>query len=435
MTAVIIAGGKGTRLAEYTKEIPKPMIPIGGKPVLEYQIEEFRRYGVRDIIITVGYLKEAIIEYFGDGSRFGVSIRYVEEQEPLGSAGAFYYLKEMVGENFFVAYGDVLFSISLTRMMDFHLATKASATIFVHPNSHPHDSDLVICDEKGKVLEFNRKKSNREGIFYHNCVNAGFFIFRKETLEYFMKPEKLDLEKDFLTALIGQGSVGAYYSSEYIKDMGTYERLDAVEGNLRSGMIQKRNLDQPQKCIFLDRDGTINVHKGLIDQPEMIELESGAAKAIKKINDSGYLAVVITNQPIIARGMCSLEELERIHQKLEMLLGEKGAYLDGIYFCPHHPDSGYEGERKEYKIACQCRKPGTELIERAAEQFHIDLSKSWFIGDTTMDIQTGINAGLKTALVLTGEAGKDGKFDVTSDFVCSNLGEAIERILEQKNLE
>ena len=233
-------------------------------------------------------------------------------------------------------------------------------------------------------------------------------------------------------SFVRQNKVVAYKSSEYIKDMGTYSRLSSVESHVESDIVRMRNLDKPQKAIFLDRDGTINQHKGLITDPNMLELEVGAAEAIKKINDSGYLAIVITNQPVIARGICTFEELHKIHQKLDMILGEQGAYIDGLYFCPHHPDSGYEGERKEYKIKCQCRKPGIQLIEKAVEDFHIDLSQSYFIGDSTMDIQAGKNAGVKSIVLKTGEAGKDGKYQVTPDFVCENLLSAINLILEGK---
>ena len=125
----------------------------------------------------------------------------------------------------------------------------------------------------------------------------------------------------------------------------------------------------------------------------------GVAEAIRKINESGYLAIVVTNQPVIARGEVSFEGLEEIHNKMETLLGKKGAYLDAIYYCPHHPHKGYEGERPELKIDCDCRKPKPGMLFKAAEDFNIDLSQSCMIGDGENDVKAGINAGCKTVLL------------------------------------
>ena len=179
----------------------------------------------------------------------------------------------------------------------------------------------------------------------------------------------------------------------------------------------------------MDRDGTINQYRGFIYKEEDFELEECALEAIKKINKSGYLGIVVTNQPVVARGLCEIEDVERIHKKLATLLGREGVYLDDILFCPHHPDKGYPDENPAYKIPCECRKPKTGMIQAAAEKFNIDLSQSWMIGDTTMDLQTGVNAGMRTALVLTGDAGQDKKYDVQPNLVGKDLLEAVELIL------
>ena len=189
-------------------------------------------------------------------------------------------------------------------------------------------------------------------------------------------------------------------------------------------------LRRKQKAIFLDRDGTVNRKNGLVWKEEQLELEDSAVEAIGEINRSGYLAILVTNQPVVARGLCRVEDVENVHKKLETLLGEKGVYLDAIRFCPHHPDKGYPEENPAYKIPCHCRKPDIGMLEDCARQYNIDLAASWVIGDTTVDIQTGNNAGTKTALVLTGDAGRDGKYDVTPDLVCSDLGQAVKKILE-----
>ena len=185
------------------------------------------------------------------------------------------------------------------------------------------------------------------------------------------------------------------------------------------------------KCIFLDRDGTINVYKCLLHNESELVLEEGAAEAIKMINDSSYICIVVSNQPVVARNLCTLEEAWMINKKLEELLYKvNGAYLDDIFICPHHPDKGYPEENKEYKIVCNCRKPKIGMIEEAAMKHNIDLSKSYIVGDTTIDIMTGINAGLKTILVKTGLGGTDKKYEVKADYVTKDLLGAIKLIME-----
>lgn len=427
-----MAGGKGTRLQSLTNnEIPKPMAPVAGKPILQWQIEYLREQDVSDIIIIVGHLGKKIQEYFQDGSQFGVKIRYIAETMPLGTAGALSMLPPMlVEENFFLVFGDVLFDIDLRRMADFHRDKQAIATLLVHPNAHPFDSDLVIHDEDSRVLRFDSKHNVRD-YWYRNCVNAGFYLLNRSVCQEVPPQTKVDLEKELLTELIAAGRpVYAYLSSEYIKDVGTVERITRAEEELSGGLVGQRSLRNKQRAIFLDRDGTVNKKNGLIYREEQFELEDKAAEAIRRINQSGCLAIVVTNQPVVARGLCGMEDVERIHRKMETLLGREGAYLDAVRFCPHHPDKGYPEENPAYKIPCHCRKPDTGMLEECAEQFNIDLRGSWMVGDTTVDIQTGKNARTHTALVLTGDEGRDGKFDVEPDLTGKDLLETIEKILE-----
>jgi len=427
MQAVIMAGGKGTRLGVLTRDVPKPMVPINGKPILLHQIENLRENGILDIILVVGHLGQRIKDYFGDGERFGVRIDYVTEEHPLGTAGNFYYLRDRVREDFILLYGDILLDIDYSRFVRFHREKGAFVSLFAHPNSHPFDSDLVEADGDDRIVNYLPKNMPRTD--YRNLVNAGVYVCQPDVLSFVERPEKLDFEKDLLFSRMLSRGVCAYRSPEYVKDAGTPERLDKVARNERDGIVRQKNLKNEQKCIFLDRDGTVNVFKGLIAHPDEIELEKDVDEAIRRINDSAYLCILITNQPVVARGMCTVEELERIHCRLEMLLGERGAYFDDIVYCPHHPDRGYEGERVEYKIACSCRKPKTGLIDACVERYHIDRGRSFMIGDTTIDVQTGINAGLETVLLRTGEAGGDRKFNVQPGRICATLPEAVQEIL------
>ena len=430
--AVIMAGGKGSRLLSITNdEIPKPMLPVDGKPLLEYQVEKLKTYGIKKIVMIVGHLGEKIVDYFKDGKDFGVEIDYIFEREPLGTAGAFYYLKDKIdAKDFMLVFGDIFFDMDFDRMEDFHFKNSALTTLLAHPNGHPYDSDLIQTDDTGRVIGFDSKHNVRD-YWYDNMVNAGMYIINKRLLDLVKEPVKTDFEKDILANQVRLGAnIYAYHTPEYVKDVGTVDRINATVEELKSGLIQSKNLKNKQRAIFLDRDGTMNVSKGFISKADDLELIPGTIDAIKAINKSGALAIVITNQPVIARGECSFEELHNIHNKLKTLLGEKGAFVDDIFYCPHHPDKGFEGEVPELKFDCECRKPKTGMIEEAVKKYNIDLSKSYMVGDSTMDLETARNAGIKSVLVNTGFAGNDGKYDRSCDIEAKNLFDAVEKIIK-----
>lgn len=403
MKAIIMAGGKGTRIATVNSQVPKPMIPILNKPILLYQIENLKKQGISDFILVCGHLKEVIREYFKDGSKFGVNIEYEMEDQPLGTAGALSRFRKRINDDFFLINGDIIFDFDIKRMLDFHRSNGALATLFTHPNAHPYDSSLIAADANGMITAWKTKEEERG--WMKNLVNAGIHLLSERiftdpaTSHLFIEERKLDLDRDVLRPLVNTGKLYSYKSPEYVVDMGTPDRYEAVTEDIKYGKPSIRNLSHKQKAVFLDRDGTINEYVGFLTDIDEFKLLTNAAKAINLINRKGYLAIVITNQPVIARGEVTFEELDDIHCKMETLLGKEGAYLDGIYFCPHHPDKGFVGEIPELKIECNCRKPNIGLVQRAAEELNIDLSASWFVGDTDTDSKTGKNAGCKTALI------------------------------------
>lgn len=421
MKVVIMAGGKGTRMLSIASDIPKPMIPIEGRPVLEHEIECLCEQGFTDILITVGHLGNVIMDYFGDGLKFGVHITYYFEKKPLGNAGALFQVKDQLTDDFLLLNADAMFDIDFNRFVQYHKTHDAVATLFTHPNSHPYDSGVIIADEHMAVRKWLAKEDERPE-YFKNRVNAGLHVLNKKILEQTVEGGKIDLDRQLLKPLAGTGQMYCYDSPEYVKDMGTPERYYAVCKDFANGIVKARNLKKRQKAIFLDRDGTINEYVGFLTDIKEFRLLDGVAEAIRKINASGYLAIVVTNQPIIARGEVSFTELQEIHNKMETLLGAEGAYIDAIYFCPHHPDKGFEGERVEYKISCDCRKPKPGMLLKAAEDFNIDLSRSWMVGDGKNDVEAGKNAGCKTVLIGTEDYGQDRK--VSSLFAFANtIGE------------
>ena len=441
MKTVIMAGGKGTRIASLAPDIPKPMIPIAGKPVLEHEIECLAAQGFDDFIITISHLGQVISDYFGDGSKispatgnpFGVKIQYFNEEVPLGNAGALLKLRDQLSDTFLLLNGDVFFDVNFRRFVEYHAGKHAEVTLFSHPNDHPYDSGLLIADNHHIVRQWLTKEDVRPE-WYENRVNAGLHVMNKSVLDQCgIDPDlvgtevngkilKVDLDRNLLKPLCSSGRMYCYDSPEYVKDMGTPERYEAVCRDYESGLIHARNLMRKQKAVFLDRDGTINRYVGFLRSPEQFELLDGTAEAIRMINHSSYLAIVATNQPVIARGEVTWEGLGEIHKKMQTLLGNNGAYLDAVYICPHHPHSGYEGEIKELKIDCDCRKPKPGMLVKAAEDYNIDLSTSWMIGDSENDILAGKAAGCRTILLGSGDYGQD----ITAD----SLPEAIQYIIK-----
>lgn len=414
-----MAGGRGTRIASINTEVPKPMIEICDKPILEYQIECLKKQNLTEFILVIGYLGNVIEEYFGNGELFGVHIDYIREEDPLGTAGALYHLKDAIEDDFLLINGDIIFDVDISRFAAMHSNNNGLVTIMTHPNSHPYDSGVIIADDDGKVVKWLTKEDER--IWYKNRVNAGLHMISPELLQQFERPEKKDLDRDILKPLIKNHELYIYDSPEYIKDMGTPERYYSVTKDIESGLVKSRNLSRKQKAFFLDRDGTINKYIGFLNNIEDFILLDGVTEAIKLINRSGYLTIVVTNQPVIARGEVSLDELEEIHNKMETLLGNEGAYVDDIFYCPHHPDKGFEGERIEYKVECSCRKPKPGMLIDAAKKYNIDLSRSWMIGDGMNDMEAGKKAGCMTAYI--------GKEKVDNIPTYKNLLECVRDIL------
>lgn len=418
MRAVIMAGGKGTRLAALHAEIPKPMFPVCGKPILAYQVESLAKSGVGDITLIVGHLKEVVKGYFADGQRFGVRIGYIEEDEPLGTAGALYFLKGEP-EDFILVFGDLILDIDFKRFMGYHKGKGAAITLYGHPNAHPYDSDVVEVDGEHRVTGILRKDVERR-FYYHNFVNAGLYCINPAALDQMETLQKIDFEKQFISRFIKQGRVYAYKSTEYVKDMGTPDRLAAVLDDIENGVVSARSLKQKQKAIFLGWYGMLHKHAGRSASMEDFELLPAAAEAIARVNASPYLVLLATDQPVGVQDEATFQEFDSIHKKMETELGNRGAYLDDIVFCPH---------QDILKIGCGYRKLGMGALTKEAEKYNIDLRLSWYIGDAIMDIQTGQNAGMKTALLQTDEAGTYGKYHVKPDYIAKDLMAAVNHIL------
>jgi histidinol-phosphate phosphatase family protein len=269
-----------------------------------------------------------------------------------------------------------------------------------------------------------------------NLVNAGLYILEKRALAALEAtdalPEKPDFGKHVFARMLDQGMrLFGYRSPEYIKDAGTPERLEKTGKDLRSGRVAALSLRTPSPAVFLDRDGVINEERSYISDPDQVVLIEGAAEALRLLNRSHFRTVIITNQPVVARGEATEAQLQQIHNRLDTLLGAQGAYVDALYFCPHHPDKGFAGERAELKMVCDCRKPARGMIDRAAADLNIDIAASWYIGDMTTDIELARRCGMRSVLVETGFGGKDGKYAAQPTHVSPSIHEAVAFILDR----
>jgi mannose-1-phosphate guanylyltransferase / phosphomannomutase len=425
---VILAGGRGTRLREHAQTIPKPMVTIGERPNLEHQILLAQRHGFTSVLLLVSHLSDRIEAHFGDGERFGVEISYCAEDPPLGTAGALRHAAQLLQDRFLVLYGDIFIDCDLARLWAHHVDGRALATLVVHPNDHPDDSDLVEADADGAISAIY-PKPRPENQYLPNSVNAGVAVIEREILAMIPPGQHLDLARDIFPALAHNGRLRAYHSAEYFKDFGTPDRLAHVRSDFESGKTARLSRSQVRPAVFLDRDGVINKEVSHLSNPAQMELISGAAESIRRLNQAGYLVIVVTNQPVVARGECSQDTLRLIHSKMETLLGRQHAWIDALYFCPHHPDKGFAGEVPELKFDCMCRKPKTGMFDQAVRDWNVALAGSYCVGDSRRDIVAARRMGIVPIGVRTGSACRDCDTLDSPDWLVDDLGKAVEVIL------
>mgnify|MGYP002780895420 FL=1 len=422
--AVILAGGKGTRLASRLNGRPKPLVDVGGVPLLQRQLAALASQGVDDVVLLVNHAADQIENVVVERRRL-IQLNLVDDGDPRGTAGATLACLEQLQERFLVVYGDTLFDLDIGHILAEHANSGADATLLLHPNDHPADSDLVELDGDGWISGFH-PYPHPDGAWLRNLVNAAFYVVeRRALLPWAGRMAAGDFAKDLFPAMLADGArLRGHVSFEYIKDIGTPSRLDKAQGHLASGLVARARRKSRQRAVFLDRDGTLNELRGHIAQAEDLVLLPGAGEAVKRLNDAEFRVVLVTNQPVLARGEATQADLARIHARLESELGAAGAYLDDIRYCPHHPHAGYAGEVPELKRQCDCRKPAPGMVLAAAAAMNIDLAQSWMVGDSSADIALAARLGLRSILVETGEAGRDGKHEAASDHVVPSIREA-----------
>ena len=392
----------GTRLREITGELPKPLVPVDGVPLLRRTLELLGRHGITEIILAAGHRGEVIRDYFVANPVPGLEVRTHIEQLPLGTSGALRELAPQLKDDFLLLYGDIFLDLNLGPILEQHVRRAAAATLVVRQSDHPHDSHLVEVNSAGQATGFVLRQE--PGRLYRNVANAAIYVLSKVAVDFVPGDRASDFVRDVFPAMVQAGlPVETYWlpSGEYVKDMGTPERLAQVEKYLRQrALIENVSRERkPIRVAFLDRDGVLNVDRKNVHRVEDFELLAGAAEGVRLLNDAGILTVVVTNQPVLARGLCDEATLDAIHQRLRDELGRTGARLDALYYCPHHPETHHAGGRRELRRACDCRKPNIGMILQAQAELGLDLREAVMIGDSAVDLQAGKRAGLRTILI------------------------------------
>lgn len=372
--AVILAGGRGTRLGELTASRPKPLLEVGGRPFIEYIIMHCRRFGILQILLLVGPYERQFRDLLGDGSGLGVELEFVAEPEPAGTAGALRYAEEDLEDEFLLLNGDTLFETNLLR-----LAPDSSRSwlgvVAVREVEDTARFGRVELDGR-HVSRFAEKSTTGSG-----QINAGIYLLRREILGLFGRPP-ISLETEILPRLARESRLLASVCHGNFIDIGVPDEL------LRADALVPKWVRKP--AAFLDRDGVLNVDVGYLHHRDRFEWIRGAQQAIERLNNLGYYVIVVTNQAGVARGYYDEQAVRDLHMWINDQLADHHAHIDAYYYCPHHPTEG----QGDYLCACVCRKPAPGLLRQAMQEWPIDVSRSFLIGDKDTDVSASEAAGI-----------------------------------------
>jgi len=436
---VILAGGLGTRLAARTNGQPKPMAKLVNFSLIEHQIRFCKSLGFKNFAILASHQSEVLREHIIRLAISDIEINFHVEKIPGGTAGALIEFGSKLHDTIIVIYGDTFLTVDLLDMLSCHLKDMKNqhylGSILVHPNSHPHDSDLISIDTNNWITGISGYP-HANWLNKRNLVNAALYILDNQKFCKLNYPKighkKIDIAKDLIPSFLEKGfKLRAVHNRWFIKDCGTPDRLDHVSNAIINGHLNAVLGDKARSVVFVDRDGCINKEVGYVTSPEKLEIFPQAIQGIKKINNNNIPVICVTNQPVIARGDTTFDELRQIHSKLDFELGTHGAFLNDLLICPHHPDRGYSGEIPELKIECNCRKPKVGMALQACNKFNINFSSSWMIGDTTTDVKFAETLGMNSILVRTGFGGTDKRELSSPDFIFDNLNEAADFIVDE----
>ncbi len=401
MQAVILAGGKGTRLQSLLKGKPKCLAPIGQKTILEHQIIEITKSNIQNILIICCYESQQVINHINQikDNYKSLNISVFVEDYPGGTGGALAAALNKLNKDFLLIMGDLFISLNLPKIYNFGRKCDSDALLVCKYTDHPEDSDLIGLMANNYVKNFFLRDENRNQIM-HNKIppigNSGVFYFKKEFIKTFCT-ELCDIHQIIFSSLSNKVKlprINYFFTAEFIKDLGSVERLSEVNKlNLLPYQMDSR-IKSP--AIFLDKDNTI-IKDPKDKNPRNIKIDLFNRRLINllvKLNKT-HRIFITTNQPGIAKGFFKEDDLVNHLFTLGSHLFSENINISGFYFCPHHPQKGFENEIKELKISCNCRKPNPGMCEKISSEFNIEFEKSFVIGDSIRDFQLAKNMNIK----------------------------------------
>jgi histidinol-phosphate phosphatase family protein len=369
--AVILAGGRGTRMLPLTRTRPKPMIEFHGRPFLEYVVEMLRENGFDRILLLLGYLPDVIRDHFGDGSRFGVEIGYsVSDPDDL-TASRVRLVEDRLDPCFMLLYCDNYWPLRMDDMWERFksMRTPAMVTVYANRDGYRPGRDSVRVDGDGYVTAFDhdRRSPRLQG------VEISYALLTPSVLELLPEHDEL-IEVALYPRLADRRELGAYVTEHRYYSVGSLERLPVTERFLAR-----------RPAVILDRDGVLNrrpPRARYVMTPEEFEWLPGALDALRLLATAGYLVAVVSNQAGIGRGVMTEADLGRVHERMLYDARQAGGAIEAIYHCPHDWDEG-----------CECRKPAPGMLFQAQRDFDLDLTRTTFVGDDERDGEAAEAAG------------------------------------------
>lgn len=385
--AVVLVGGRGTRLGDLARNAPKPLLPIAGdKPFLDFLLENIARHGVKEILLLAGHLADMVEDRYQGASIRGATVHVTREPSPAGTAGALTYAKDRLDDVFLMSNGD-----SILDMNYLALAEKVTSAVdgALALRKVPDVRRYAHVDlQDGRIVGFHEKDETAAGA---GLISGGVYVLRKSILDR-IKALPCSIEVDIFTHLASEGRLAGLPVEGYFLDIGLPETLGEARREMPDALRRR--------AVFFDRDGTINVDEGYTHKVEKLQFLPGVVEAIRAVNDAGALAIVVTNQSGLARGVFGEPDLNRFHAALQTELARNGAHIDGFYHCPFHE----EGKVPELTLKGHPdRKPGDGMLRRAMLDWDIDRAGSAMLGDTEADVVAGKAAGVAAVKVKPGE--------------------------------
>jgi histidinol-phosphate phosphatase family protein len=400
MQVVVLLGGLGTRLKDITVNTPKPMVDIHGQPFFYYQMELMKWYGLRKFLFCVGYKGSMVEEYFGDGSKFGVSIEYSYDGDKLlGTGGAVRKALNLLDEDFIIIYGDSYMDIDYQEAIYRYEELKAKKGIrglmTVFKNKNSYDKSNVVFKEN--TLICYDKRNTTDDMEY---IDYGVSILNRSVIEEIPMGEVTDLA-DIFTKMVNDKLMEGLKVRNRFYEIGTPASLNEFRDYIHERLFT------PKPVIFLDRDGTLNEivfndETESLDSPleeGQLKLIPGSVEALKTFREMGYSLIVVTNQPAAAKGKVPLGKLYDVNNRLRDIMTENDIHIDEILMCAHFPKEQVNVKDKFLIKECSCRKPKPGLLEKAMEKFCVDKDRSYMVGDSYVDVLAGAAVHLKTVFL------------------------------------